>query len=66
MVSSGDVEEQVFFTTKVFILQKLTIILWDSVNEMPMYFDMPWNYTIDNVSIKSVAIQMSGNENMWL
>jgi hypothetical protein len=48
---------------KVFSLQEVTITFQCIVDEMPMYFKMPSNYTISDAGAKSVT-KASGNENM--
>jgi hypothetical protein len=40
-------------------LQEVTITLRGNVDKIPVYFDMPSNYTINNVVAKSDVIKMS-------
>jgi hypothetical protein len=40
------------------------ITLQHTVNEMPVYFDMPPIYTINDVGAESVVVRTSGNEKM--
>jgi hypothetical protein len=39
------------------------IVLCSMKDEMPVYFNMPTNYTIDT-DAKSIVIKISGNEEM--
>jgi hypothetical protein len=55
-------EEQIFLTVKFFTLQEVTIKLQSNASEMPMYFNMPSNNTIDDVCAKSTATKTSSNE----
>jgi hypothetical protein len=41
------------------IREKLQFLFKGNVNEMPLYFDMPSNYTIDDAGTKSVHIKTS-------
>jgi hypothetical protein len=55
------------FTAKVFILKEITVTLRDNADEMPVYINMPSNYTINNLNVKSVVIKAPGNEKCkWL
>jgi hypothetical protein len=60
----NDAERHDFFTEKNFTLQEITIILQVNADEIPVYFNILSNYTIDNVGVQSVIIKTSGNENM--
>jgi hypothetical protein len=60
VVCISDAEEQVLSTAKVFIWQEVTITLQDNANKIPVHFDMPSNYTIDNVGAKSVVTKTLG------
>jgi hypothetical protein len=62
MLCTNDVEEQVFFTVKVFTLQNVTITLLGNANEMGVYFYMPTNYTINDVNAKSVVKEISDTD----
>jgi hypothetical protein len=42
-------------------LQQVTIALWGSVDEMVVYFDMPFSYTICDAGAKSVVMKSSKN-----
>jgi hypothetical protein len=35
-----------------------------NADETPVYFDMPPNYTVDDTGAKSVAVKISGHENL--
>jgi hypothetical protein len=63
VVCTNDVKEQVFFMVKVFTLQKVPITLGGNANEMIVYFNMPFNYIINDVSVKSVVISDTENFN---
>jgi hypothetical protein len=41
-------------------LQEVTIILQDIADKMPLYFNMPVNYTLDDVGAISAIIRTSG------
>jgi hypothetical protein len=43
-------------------LQEIAIVLWGNIDEVPVYFIVPTNYTIDDAGAKSVVIKSSGNE----
>jgi hypothetical protein len=63
-----DTEEEVPFTVKVFILQELTITLWDNADKVKVYFvyiDIPSYNTNSDVGANS-AIKTWDNEKMWL
>jgi hypothetical protein len=51
-----------FFTVKVFILHKVTITLWWNVDEMPVYFNMPLDYIINDCA--KLVTKSSVNENV--
>jgi hypothetical protein len=36
-------------------LQRVTIMLWATAGEMPVYFNWPYSYAIDDVGAKSVV-----------
>jgi hypothetical protein len=57
-VCANDREKQVFVTMKVFILQEITITFQVSGDEMPLYFDMQSNCTIDGGDTTSVGIKI--------
>jgi hypothetical protein len=59
MVFTNDIEAQVFFMAKDFSLQEVNIIC----PGMPMYFNIPFNYTIDEEGTKSI-IKTSCNKGM--
>jgi hypothetical protein len=54
VVCTNDVEEQVCFIAKDFTLQEVTITVGCRISEMPAYFNMPFNYTTNNISAISV------------
>jgi hypothetical protein len=45
-------------------LQAVTITLPDYADDMPVYLNMPFSYTINNAEEKSAVIRTSGNENL--
>jgi hypothetical protein len=49
---TNDVEQQVFFIVKLLNFQKVTITLQDNADEIPLHFNMPYNYTIDDKGVK--------------
>jgi hypothetical protein len=51
----NDVEEQTFFTVKVFTLQEVLNTLWGNVEDTLVYFNMPSNYTINDADAKSIS-----------
>jgi hypothetical protein len=57
MACTNYVEIQAFFTTKNFTPQDLIITLQGSAYEMLVYFYIPCNYTIDDISVKSIVIK---------
>jgi hypothetical protein len=59
-------EEQVSFTPKFSTSQEFTITLQGNTNEKPMCFDMPSNYTTEDVGVKSAVLKTSGNEKMHI
>jgi hypothetical protein len=48
------VEGHVFFTTKVFTLNEVTITLEGNVDEMPLYCDTPCNYITNDVGFCAI------------
>jgi hypothetical protein len=56
-------QKLVFFRAKVFTLQEVTIVLQYIADKMPLCFDMPSNYTIEDECAKPAIIR-SGNEKM--
>jgi hypothetical protein len=51
-----------FLYSENFNLQEVTITFWGNVDEMSMYFDMVYNYTIDVAAGNIFVIMTSGNE----
>lgn len=64
MVLWNGEEGQAFFIIKFFILQEVTIALQGSFGKIPLYFDMPSSYTMDNVGVKYVVMRTSRSEKM--
>jgi hypothetical protein len=50
MICANDMTEHILFMVKVFSLQDVNIIC----SEMPIYFDMPCNYTINEEGTKLI------------
>jgi hypothetical protein len=59
MVGTNGIEEQFSFTAYVFTLQEVTITLWGNADEMPLYFNMPSNYTPDDGAKSDVIITLT-------
>jgi hypothetical protein len=55
VVCINDENEQVSFYSD--ILQEVTIMLWSNVDEIPVYFNMPSNYTTNDVDADSAVIK---------
>jgi hypothetical protein len=53
-----------FSITTVLTLQEFSITLSGNVSEMLAYFRMPFIYTVDDVSAKSVVLETSSSEKM--
>jgi hypothetical protein len=51
-------EKQDLFIAKNLPLQEVTIILRGNDNDMPVYFEMPSNYTINDIGAKNVVINI--------
>jgi hypothetical protein len=58
------VEIQAFFTAKNVTLKEVTITHQGSANEMLAYFNIPSNYTVDDIGAKSTVSKTLGNEKM--
>jgi hypothetical protein len=63
-VCANDTQELVFFRANVFTLQEVTIVFQGIADKMPLCFDMPSNYTIEDECVKPAIIRTSGNEKM--
>jgi hypothetical protein len=66
MACTNYVEKQTFFTAESFTLQYIIIILQSSANEILVYFNIPWFYTIDNIGAKPTVIKTLGNKELWV